>query len=83
MMDPTMMSPMDEEALDTEAMSSMLGPGGGDDMEMVDVQVPAFAVPAVMELVAMLEEEMMNGGDEMTGVPPMDAGMGGGMPPMM
>lgn len=80
MMDPTMMTPQDEEMLDQEAMSSMLGPdAGGGDMEMVSVQVPAFAVPAVEELVAMLQEEMMAGGDEMMGVPagtpPMDAGM--------
>lgn len=76
-----MMSPMDEEALDQEAMGSMLAGGMGGDMEMVDVQVPAFAVPAVMELVAMLQEEMSNGGDDMMGIPPGPDPMGGGMMP--
>lgn len=82
MMDPTMMSPQDEEMLDQEAMSSMLGPGEGGDMEMVSVQVPAFAVPAVEELVAMLQEEMLAGGDEMMGVPPAAPPMDAGMMPM-
>jgi hypothetical protein len=89
MMDPMMMPP-DDEGLDMMAMDSMMG-GAGGDMEMVDVQVPAFAVAAVMELVSMLEEEMAGGGmGDMgapapmdAGMPPMDAGMGGGMPPMM
>lgn len=86
------MLPYEDEGLDMMAMESMLGPGDpmggmGGDMEMVDIQVPAYAVAAVMELVAMLEEEMNGGGMDMGGMPPMDAGMdpmmGGGMPPMM
>lgn len=70
---------MDEE-LDMEAMSMMAGPeaAGGDEMGTTTVDVPNFALAAVLELIAMLEEEMSGGG-----MPPMDdAGMGGDMPPM-
>jgi hypothetical protein len=80
MMDPMAM-PMGDESLDTMAMESMLGPdtGMGGGMDLVDIQVPSFAVEAVMQLISMLEQEMAGG----MGADPMGGGMGGGMPPMM
>lgn len=64
---------MDEEMLDAMAMEEMMGGapmdagmGGGD--EMVSVMVPAWTVPAVEELVAILSED--------------DGGMGAGAEPM-
>jgi hypothetical protein len=78
---------MDEE-LDMQAMGMMAGPdsASADESGTTTVDVPNFALAAVMELIAMLEEEMAGGGmgpmDDMGGgMPPMD-GMGGGMPPM-
>lgn len=69
---------MDEE-LGMEAMDMMAGGGGGmDEMGVTNVPVPNFALPAVMELISMLEEEMQGGG--MTDM--MDNDMGGEMPPM-
>lgn len=90
--------PYDDEGLDMMAMESMLGPEDpmGSGMEMVQIEVPAYAVQAVMELVSMMDAEM--GGmpmDDGMGMDPMmnpgmgmDPGMGadpmmGGMPPMM
>jgi hypothetical protein len=65
---------MDEE-LGMEAMGMMSGGGGGmDEMGVTNVPVPNFALPAVMELISMLEEEMSGGG--------MATEMGGEMPPM-
>jgi hypothetical protein len=52
---------MDEEMMNMMAMEEMMGGapmgggmGGGD--EMVSVMVPAWAVPAVEELIAILSE---------------------------
>lgn len=67
---------MDEEMLDAMAMEEMMGGapmdpmagGMGADGEMVSVMVPAWTVPAVEELVAILSEGDM-GAD-------MGAGMG-------
>ena len=77
---------MDPEMLDMMAMEEMMGGapmdpmaggmGGGMD-EMVPVMVPAWAVPAVEELIVILSEGEM-GGDPMMGAP-----MDGGMDPMM
>jgi len=67
---------MEEEALQQAAMMDMMGGGGappmdpmamdpaaGEDPFAIEmVPVPLFAVPAVVELVAMLEDEMMGGG---------------------
>ena len=83
--------PYEDESLDMMAMEQMMGPdAGADDMTPVDIQVPAFALPAVMELIAMLEQEMMGGSelmsagpDPMMGPPMGGDMMGGGMPPMM
>ena len=83
---------MDPEMLDMMAMEEMMGGapmsggmdpmmGGGDMNEMVPVMVPAWTVPAVEELVAILGEGEM-GGDPMMDAP-MDPAMGGGMDPMM
>ena len=62
---------MDEE-LGMEAMGMMTG--GPDEMGVTNVPVPNFALPAVLELISMLEEEMS--GSSMGGE------MGGEMPPM-
>ncbi len=78
--------PYEDESLDMMAMEQMMGPeAGGGDMAPVDIQVPAFALPAVMELIAMLEQEMMGGSELMSAGPEPVGGppMGGGMPPMM
>lgn len=52
---------MDEEMLDAMAMEEMMGgmpmDAGMGGEEMVSVMVPAWAVPAVEELVAILSEE--------------------------
>jgi hypothetical protein len=84
---------------DTEmaAMAQMMGggmppaPGGMPPMDesmdpngMTEMPIPNFAVPAVLELIEILESEMMGAGVG-------DGGMGGGMggqmpgpmPPMM
>jgi hypothetical protein len=71
---------MDEEMLNMMAMEEMMGgapmgggmdPGMGGGMdEMVPVMVPAWAVPAVEELIAILGEGEMG----------MDPAMAGGMP---
>lgn len=61
-----------EDELGMEAMGMMAGGGGGmDETGVTNVPVPNFALPAVLELISMLEEEMNGGG-----------GMGGEMPPM-
>ena len=62
---------MDEEMMDMMAMEEMMGgsPMGGGmppmgdegDEGVTNVPVPNFAVAAVLELIAMLEEEMMAG----------------------
>ena len=66
---------MDEEMMDMMAMEEMMGappmdPGMGGGMPpmgdegdegVTNVPVPNFAVAAVLELIAMLEEEMMAG----------------------
>lgn len=59
---------MDEDMLAEMAMADMMGgaPDGmaapaGDPFAMTQISVPAFAVPAVMELVAGLEQEMSGG----------------------
>jgi len=64
---------MDEEMLDMMAMEEMMGGapmdpgmGGMGDGEMVSVMVPAWTVPAVEELVAILSED---GGDMGMGAP--------------
>lgn len=81
--------PYDDEMLEQEAMMGMMGDpmmGGMDDPMggTVSVQVPEWAVPAVMEFVAMLEEEAggLGGGmaDPMAGGDPMMDPMGA--PPM-
>jgi hypothetical protein len=75
--DPMMVPPSNGD-LDAMAMQGMMGSdpamaAGGED-ELVPVQVPAWTVPAVEELVDLLmaSEEAEMSGD-----------MGGGMPPMM
>lgn len=73
--------PYDDEMLEQEAMMGMMGDpmmGGMDDPMggTVSVQVPEWAVPAVMEFVAMLEEEAGGMGGPMAGGDPM------GAPPM-
>lgn len=60
---------MDEEMMEMLAMEEMMGGGGappmdpmmgeGDGSGVTEIPVPDFAVPAVLELIAMLEEEMM------------------------
>jgi hypothetical protein len=64
---------MDEEMLNMMAMEDMMGGapmdpgmGGMGDEEMVSVMVPAWTVPAVEELIAILSEE---GGDMGMGAP--------------
>jgi hypothetical protein len=67
---------MDPEMLDMMAMEEMMGGGmgggmdpmmgGGDMNEMVQVMVPAWTVPAVEELVAILSQGDA-GGDPMMG----------------
>lgn len=65
---------MDEELLQQMAMDDMMGgmppmdPAmgmdpmmGGGGSGMTTVEVPDFAVPAVMELVAILEEQIAGG----------------------
>lgn len=72
---------MDEE-LEMEAMNLMAGPamGDGDEMATTTVEVPNYALAAVTELIALLEEQMMGGGGEMAAPEaPMDMGMGMGM----
>jgi len=66
---------MEEEELQQAAMMDMMGGAGGappmdpgmgggqDPMGVTEIPVPNFAVPAVLELISMLE-------DEMNGVPP-------------
>jgi hypothetical protein len=64
---------MDEELLQQMAMEDMMGGGGMGGMPPMDpmmdpamaggtgmttIEVPDFAVPAVMELVAILEEQI-------------------------
>lgn len=44
-------------------MDPMMG-GGEDPMGVTEIPVPNFAVPAVIELIAMLEEEMMASGGQ-------------------
>lgn len=53
-----------EEELDMEAMNMMAGPGMADEMGTTTVEVPNYALAAVTELIAMLEQEMMAGGTE-------------------
>lgn len=91
-MSSMMMPPQGGDDIDMAAMGQMMGggmpggaPGGmppmGDEMMdpngMTEIPVPNFAVPAVLELIEILESEMMGGGVGETGQ------MGGGMPPMM
>jgi hypothetical protein len=63
---------MDPETLDMMAMEEMMGgapmgpdmggmPMGGGEDELVSVMVPAWAVPAVEELVGLLEQEGAGG----------------------
>lgn len=66
---------MDEEMMDMMAMEEMMGgapmdPGMGGGMPpmedegdsgVTNIPVPNFAVAAVLELIAMLEEEMAGG----------------------
>lgn len=66
---------MEDDAIGMEAMGSMAGAmpdpmagdmsmgGEMDEMGTTNIPVPNFAVPAVMELIAMLEEEMAGGGE--------------------
>jgi hypothetical protein len=74
---------MDDEMLDMMAMEEMMGGApmdpmaggmGGDMEQMVPVMVPAWAVPAVEELITILGEGEL--GDAMGGMP-ADPGMGG------
>jgi hypothetical protein len=62
---------MDEELLQQMAMGDMMGgmppmdpgmdPMAGGGSGMTTVEVPDFAVPAVMELIAILEEQISGG----------------------
>jgi len=65
--DPNMI-PMDDMGsdLDMMAMQEAMGGGGGEEMpagmdEMTTISVPAWAVPAVEELIAVLEAEIASG----------------------
>jgi hypothetical protein len=107
-MDPMMMGAgMGGDELDLMAMQEAMGGGapapdaaggampGGD---LVSVQVPSWAVPAVEELVGILESEISSGnitpdmlmdvGGEMGGMPGAEmggmpgGGMGGELPPL-
>jgi len=102
-MDPMMMG--GGEDLDLMAMQEAMGggaPGGGMDPGaagggMVSMQVPEWAVPAVEELVGILEAEVASGNitpdmlanldggvgmpDDMAGGMP-GGGMGGELPPL-
>lgn len=80
--DPNMM-PMDDMggsdldlAAMQEAMGGGMGGGMGGDMgsEMTTIEVPTWAVPAVEELISILEAEVQSGN-----VDPQML-MGGGMP---
>jgi hypothetical protein len=75
--------PYDDEMLEQEAMLGMLDDPmmGGATPGMVSIEVPEWAVPAVMEFVAVLEQESAGAGMDpmMGGMDPM----GGGMDPMM
>lgn len=76
--DPNMM-PMDDMGsdLDMMAMQEAMGEGGGEMAagmdEMTTISVPAWAVPAVEELIAVLESEIASGN-----VSPDMLAMGGG-----
>lgn len=92
--------PYDDD-IDMAAMQQMMGggmpggmPGGDAPLDMngvTEIPVPNFAIPAVLELIEILETEMMGGGSPEGGMPPMGGGMppmppggmSGGMPPMM
>lgn len=64
---------MDEELIQQMAMGDMMGGGmdpammmpedpmAGGGSGMTTVEVPDFAVPAVMELIAILEEQIAGG----------------------
>jgi hypothetical protein len=57
------------------------GMGAQDPMGMTEIPVPNFAVPAVIELISLLEQTLQSeaGGMGMDPGMGMDAGMGGGM----
>ena len=59
-------------------MDPMMDMGGGDPMGVTQVPVPNFAVPAVMELISLLEQTVANEGgammDPMMGADPMMGG---------
>lgn len=82
--------------LDMMAMEQALGGAPADPMmdpaamgDVVPVQVPSWAVPAVEELIAILEAEIASGSItpemlmDVGGGAPMDAGMAPPMDPMM
>jgi len=101
-MNPMTGEMMPTDDLDAMAMEQALGGAPGMDPamdpgmdpamgEMVPVSVPSWAVPAVQELISILESEIASGaispdmlmGGGMTGAPmdssmPMDPMMGGG-----
>jgi hypothetical protein len=98
---PMMMGPeMGSEELDLMAMQEAMGggaPAGGmSGGEMTSVEVPTWAVEAVMELVSVLESEIASGnvtpemlmgiGGDSAGAAgmPMGGAMGGGqeLPPL-
>lgn len=91
-MSSMMMPPGGSDDIDMAAMEQMMGGGMGlsagmeEDMPMdingvTEIPVPNFAVPAVLELIEILETEMMSG--QMSGGGAPSTGMSGGMPPMM
>lgn len=53
-----------EDELNMEAMNMMAGPAMADETGTTTVEVPNYALAAVTELIAMLEQEMMGGGTE-------------------
>lgn len=67
------MDPLDMMAMEEMMGGPMGGAGGmGSEEEMVSVMVPAWAVPAVEELVAILNEEGAGGMMPMDEGAPMD-----------
>jgi hypothetical protein len=90
----SMMMPPGGDDLEMAAMAEMMGGGGMppaqggmppmdesmDPNGMTEMPIPNFAVPAVLELIEILESEMMGAG---VGDGGMGGQMTGPMPPMM
>ena len=75
MMGPDMGAPMDP--MMDPGMGMDDGMGGMDPLGVTELPIPNFAVPAVLELVSLLEQTL----DAEMGAMPADAGMDmGGMP---